>query len=134
MAGDVQLCHSLKQALLIMHEARGEMEPSQTCQVSDVKVPTVMRHRVGPVGLQPAHIYSPHLPHLHISYFWALATMSTPACALFCLGQPLLDMQVTNGEELLKKYNLKANDGILAGPQHIDMYVRLCSWESPSRH
>lgn len=38
--------------------------------------------------------------------------------SLFCLGNPLLDIQVFNGEELLKKYNLKANDAILAEEQH----------------
>ena len=37
-----------------------------------------------------------------------------PSYSLFCMGNPLLDMQVTNGEELLKKYDLKANDAILA--------------------
>jgi adenosine kinase len=46
---------------------------------------------------------------------------------LFCLGQPLLDMQVTNGEKLLNKYDLKANDGILAQDKHASMYVYLIS-------
>ncbi|KAF8598714.1 adenosine kinase [Ceratobasidium sp. AG-I] len=41
---------------------------------------------------------------------------------LFCMGNPLLDMQVTNGETLLEKYNLKANDAILAGPEHTPIY------------
>lgn len=44
-------------------------------------------------------------------------------CQLFCLGQPLLDMQVTNGESLLNKYDLKADDGILAQDKHASMYV-----------
>jgi adenosine kinase len=34
------------------------------------------------------------------------------------MGNPLLDMQVTNGETLLEKYKLKANDAILATPTH----------------
>ena len=42
---------------------------------------------------------------------------------LFCMGNPLLDMQVTNGEALLEKYKLKANDAILAGEEHAGMYV-----------
>ena len=42
---------------------------------------------------------------------------------LFCMGNPLLDMQVTNGEELLKKYDLKSNDAILAEEKHMTMYV-----------
>ncbi|KZV85392.1 Ribokinase-like protein [Exidia glandulosa HHB12029] len=44
---------------------------------------------------------------------------------LFCMGNPLLDMQVTNGEALLEKYNLKANDAILAGPEHAPLYEEL---------
>ena len=42
---------------------------------------------------------------------------------LFCMGNPLLDMQVTNGESLLEKYKLKSNDAILAGPEHTPMYA-----------
>jgi adenosine kinase len=41
---------------------------------------------------------------------------------LFCMGNPLLDMQVTNGEALLAKYNLKANDAILAAPEQLGLY------------
>ncbi|EJD41499.1 adenosine kinase [Auricularia subglabra TFB-10046 SS5] len=44
---------------------------------------------------------------------------------LFCMGNPLLDMQVTNGEALLEKYKLKANDAILAGPEHAPLYEEL---------
>ena len=32
-------------------------------------------------------------------------------------------MQVTDGEELLKKYKLNANDAILAGDEHATMYL-----------
>ena len=42
---------------------------------------------------------------------------------LFCMGNPLLDMQVRDGEALLKKYNLKANDAILAEEKHLPMFV-----------
>jgi adenosine kinase len=52
-----------------------------------------------------------------------MATLTYPA--LFCMGNPLLDMQVTNGEELLKKYDLKANDAILAEEKHSSMCVDL---------
>jgi len=45
------------------------------------------------------------------------------SCRLFCLGQPLLDMQVTDGERLLNKYDLKPDDGILAEDKHASMYV-----------
>jgi adenosine kinase len=41
---------------------------------------------------------------------------------LFCMGNPLLDMQVTDGEALLAKYNLKANDAILAAPEQMGLY------------
>lgn len=42
---------------------------------------------------------------------------------LFCMGNPLLDMQVLNGEELLKKYKLKADDAVLADKEQEGMYV-----------
>jgi hypothetical protein len=42
---------------------------------------------------------------------------------LFCIGNPLLDMQVTKGEALLAKYHLKANDAILAEEKHDPMCV-----------
>ncbi len=37
------------------------------------------------------------------------------------MGNPLLDIQVKDGEELLKKYDLKANDAILADEKHRPM-------------
>lgn len=49
--------------------------------------------------------------------------MAAPSYSLFCMGNPLLDMQVTNGEELLKKYELKANDAILAEEKHNTLLV-----------
>ena len=45
---------------------------------------------------------------------------------LFCIGNPLLDIQVTNGEKLLEKYNLKANDAILASPEQMSMWDPPC--------
>jgi len=51
--------------------------------------------------------------------------MATHTYPLFCMGNPLLDMQVTNGEELLKKYDLKANDAILAEEKHMPIYEEL---------
>ncbi|KAJ7045073.1 Ribokinase-like protein [Mycena alexandri] len=44
---------------------------------------------------------------------------------LFCIGNPLLDMQVTHGEGLLAKYELKANDAILAEAKHASIYGEL---------
>lgn len=44
---------------------------------------------------------------------------------LFCIGNPLLDMQVTKGEALLAKYELKANDAILAEEKHDPIYAEL---------
>ncbi|KZT64066.1 Ribokinase-like protein [Daedalea quercina L-15889] len=44
---------------------------------------------------------------------------------LFCMGNPLLDMQVRDGEELLKKYGLKSNDAILADEKHLPIYDEL---------
>jgi adenosine kinase len=37
------------------------------------------------------------------------------------MGNPLLDIQVRNGEKLLEKYGLKANDAILADEKHTPM-------------
>ena len=47
--------------------------------------------------------------------------MSAPSYSLFCMGNPLLDMQVRNGEALLEKYGLKANDAILAEEKQAPM-------------
>lgn len=41
---------------------------------------------------------------------------------LFCMGNPLLDMQVRDGEKILEKYGLKADDAILAEEKHAGMY------------
>jgi len=38
------------------------------------------------------------------------------------MGNPLLDLQVTGGEKLLEKYELKANDAILAGEKQAGIY------------
>ena len=42
---------------------------------------------------------------------------------LVALGNPLLDMQVTQGESLLAKYNLKPNDAVLAEGNQAEMSV-----------
>ncbi|CAK5283222.1 unnamed protein product [Mycena citricolor] len=44
---------------------------------------------------------------------------------LFCIGNPLLDMQVTKGEAILEKYDLKANDAILAEAKHECLYPEI---------
>jgi len=44
---------------------------------------------------------------------------------LFCMGNPLLDMQVRDGEALLEKYGLKANDAILAEDKHVPLYEEI---------
>nr|O93919.1 RecName: Full=Adenosine kinase [Schizophyllum commune]AAC69199.1 adenosine kinase [Schizophyllum commune] len=41
---------------------------------------------------------------------------------LFCMGNPLLDLQVRDGEKLLEKYGLKSNDAILAEEKHLLLY------------
>ncbi|KAL4068963.1 Ribokinase-like protein [Scleroderma yunnanense] len=48
--------------------------------------------------------------------------MATQTFELFCIGNPLLDMQARNGEKLLEKYDLKANDAILAEEKHANIY------------
>jgi adenosine kinase len=49
--------------------------------------------------------------------------MAAASYSLFCIGNPLLDIQVRNGEKLLKKYKLNANDAILATEEHRPMSV-----------
>ncbi|KAJ8085020.1 adenosine kinase [Marasmius tenuissimus] len=48
--------------------------------------------------------------------------MSSQKYSLFAMGNPLLDIQVTNGEKLLEKYGLKSNDAILAEEKHAPIY------------
>ncbi|KAG8831397.1 adenosine kinase [Serendipita sp. 399] len=50
-----------------------------------------------------------------------MATETESSYQLLCIGNPLLDMQTSNGI-LLEKYNLKANDAILASPEHMSIY------------
>jgi len=44
---------------------------------------------------------------------------------IFCLGNPLLDVQVRDGEALLKKYDLVANNAILADEKHQPIYEEI---------
>jgi len=44
---------------------------------------------------------------------------------IFCLGNPLLDVQVRDGEALLKKYDLEANNAILAEEKHHPIYEEI---------
>ncbi|KZF22534.1 PfkB-domain-containing protein [Xylona heveae TC161] len=44
---------------------------------------------------------------------------------LFCLENPLLDIQGKGDEKLLEKYGLKANDAILAEEKHLGLYEEL---------
>ncbi|KAI0540808.1 Ribokinase-like protein [Xylaria digitata] len=44
---------------------------------------------------------------------------------LLCLENPLLDIQAFATEELLKKYDLKANDAILAEEKHLPLFEDL---------
>lgn len=41
---------------------------------------------------------------------------------LVALGNPLLDMQIRNGEAMLEKYNLKPNDAVLADEKQLSIY------------
>jgi hypothetical protein len=48
--------------------------------------------------------------------------MAESTYLIIFVGNPLLDMQVMNGEKLLEKYDLKVNDAILAEEKHLAMY------------
>jgi hypothetical protein len=51
----------------------------------------------------------------------ASASMDSLKYSIFCMGNALLDIQVTNGKELLEKYGLKENNAILANEKHYGM-------------
>ncbi|KAF2757121.1 Ribokinase-like protein [Pseudovirgaria hyperparasitica] len=51
--------------------------------------------------------------------------MTTGNFELLCLENPLLDIQGVGDEEMLKKYDLKANDAILAEEKHMGLYEDL---------
>ncbi|PKS09967.1 hypothetical protein jhhlp_004590 [Lomentospora prolificans] len=51
--------------------------------------------------------------------------MAPKEYALLCLENPLLDIQAFGDEALLKKYDLKANDAILAEDKHLPLYEDL---------
>ncbi|WFD31663.1 adenosine kinase [Malassezia sp. CBS 17886] len=44
---------------------------------------------------------------------------------LVALGNPLLDMQVRDGQAVLEKYGLKPNDAVLASPEQLGIYQHL---------
>ncbi|KAG8951903.1 adenosine kinase [Tulasnella sp. 408] len=57
--------------------------------------------------------------------------MATPASyPLFCMGNPLLDMQV-GSEKLLEKSNRKASDAILASKEHMPIYSEIVKDHNP---
>ncbi|CAH7676163.1 Ribokinase-like protein [Phakopsora pachyrhizi] len=49
------------------------------------------------------------------------------SATLLAMGNPLLDIQVRNGEKLLEKYNLKPNDAILADEKQKEIYSEVLS-------
>ncbi|PWN49494.1 Ribokinase-like protein [Violaceomyces palustris] len=44
---------------------------------------------------------------------------------LVAMGNPLLDMQIRNGEKVLEKYGLNANDAVLATPEQLSIYQHI---------
>ncbi|OQR71584.1 adenosine kinase-like [Tropilaelaps mercedesae] len=48
-----------------------------------------------------------------------------PKGALFCMGNPLLDISAEVDQTFLDKYNLKANDAVLAEKHHLPIYSEL---------
>ncbi|XP_069992515.1 uncharacterized protein Adk2 isoform X2 [Penaeus vannamei] len=48
---------------------------------------------------------------------------------LFGMGNPLLDICVNSNEDFLKKYDLEANNAILAEDKHIPMYKEMAEME-----
>ncbi|KAG9295923.1 hypothetical protein G9A89_006662 [Geosiphon pyriformis] len=50
---------------------------------------------------------------------------------LLCIGNPLLDIQINGNQDLLKKYNLKPNDSILAEEKHKTLYEEIVKIYEP---
>nr|XP_045625939.1 adenosine kinase-like isoform X1 [Procambarus clarkii] len=65
---------------------------------------------------------SPKLPALH-------AHRKKSEGILFGMGNPLLDICVNAEEDFLEKYELEANNAILAGEKHQPMYKEMISME-----
>lgn len=51
--------------------------------------------------------------------------VQTQNLKLVAMGNPLLDMQIRDGEEVLRKYGLKANDAVLASPVQLSIYQHI---------
>lgn len=51
--------------------------------------------------------------------------VNTSNLKLVALGNPLLDMQIRDGEEVLQKYGLKPNDAVLASESQLGIYQYL---------
>ena len=65
------------------------------------------------------HSHPHHLPRPRRN----ITIMTESTYLIIFVGNPLLDIQVMNGEELLKKYDLKVDDSILAEEKHLAMYA-----------
>ena len=50
---------------------------------------------------------------------------AVPEGALFGMGNPLLDISAEVPRDYLEKYDLKANDAILAEPRHMPIYQEI---------
>ncbi|KAF9956441.1 adenosine kinase [Modicella reniformis] len=55
--------------------------------------------------------------------------MASNTYPLFCMGNPLLDIQVKASQDLLNKYNLKSNDAILAEETHFSLYDEIIKFD-----
>ena len=62
-------------------------------------------------------------PHRRLLSSFRPSPPTMSSYKLFCMGNPLLDLQVRDGEKLLEKYGLKSNDAILAEEKHLPLYV-----------
>ncbi|KAI1761460.1 Ribokinase-like protein [Hypoxylon sp. FL1150] len=108
---------------------RSYYNPTSSCASSFCCAPSCTSQRTIPLRLQrPYNKISPHQTAATVAlpprrYLSAMAT--TKEFPLLCLENPLLDIQAVGNEELLKKYNLKANDAILASPEHLPLYDEL---------
>ncbi|KAI1106252.1 Ribokinase-like protein [Jackrogersella minutella] len=105
-------------ARTISKALRSYYNPTNICAVP-LSYKISPRQKNAPLPTTPSHF----LPYTAAARRHYLSTMAAnKEYALLCLENPLLDIQAVGNADLLKKYNLKDNDAILASPEHVPIY------------
>lgn len=59
-----------------------------------------------------------------MTYYYIFSSVCSKGI-LLGIGNPLLDISATVGEDLLKKYDMKPDDAIMAEDKHMPLYREL---------